>query len=124
MIITLSDVFPVRKSYTDIVSAATDNFAAIDSKVFASLPADVQCGDVLDSTGALYTSGNDAFVVVSEFVTAGSNKPVNVLRAPNVDHTLPSRATISTQLTTQQRSAYYRRKASPLVNFSPLKQGR
>lgn len=84
MIITLSDVFPVRKSYTDIVSAATDHFAAVDSKVFASLPADVQCGDVLDSTGALYTSGNDAFVVVSEFVTAGSNKPVNVLRAPNL----------------------------------------
>jgi hypothetical protein len=49
MIITLSDVFPVRKSYTDIVSAATDNFAAVDSKVFASLPADVQCGDVIDA---------------------------------------------------------------------------
>jgi hypothetical protein len=83
MIIDLSEVFPVRKSYTDIVSAATDNFAAVDSKVFASLPADVQCGDVLDSTGALYTSGNVA-VVVSDFVKAGSNKPVNVLRAPNV----------------------------------------
>ena len=84
MIITLSDVFPVRKSYTDIVSAATDHFAAVDSKVFASLPADVQCGDVLDSTGALYTSGADAFVVVSDFVSAGGGKTVNVLRAPNV----------------------------------------
>ncbi|WP_251843228.1 hypothetical protein, partial [Enterobacter hormaechei] len=84
MIIDLSEVFPVRKSYTDIVSAATDNFAAVDSKVFASLPADVQCGDVLDITGALYTSGNVAYVVVSDFVKAGSNKPVNVLRAPNV----------------------------------------
>lgn len=80
MIITLSDVFPVRKSYTDIVSAATDNFAAVDSKVFASLPADVQCGDVLDASGALYTSGNVAYVCVSDFVTAGSNKPVNVLQ--------------------------------------------
>ena len=85
MIIDLSEVFPVRKSYTDIVSAATDNFAAVDSKVFASLPADVQCGDVLDITGALYTSGNVAYVVVSDFVKAGSNKPVNVLRAPNVE---------------------------------------
>ena len=65
MIITLSDVFPVRKSYTDLVSAATDNFAAVDSKVFASLPADVQCGDVIDASGALYTSGNVAYVVVS-----------------------------------------------------------
>ncbi len=72
MIITLSDVFPVRKSYTDLVSAATDNFAAVDSKVFASLPADVQCGDVIDASGALYTSGNVAYVVVSDFVTAGS----------------------------------------------------
>lgn len=65
MIIDLSEVFPVRKSYTDIVSAATDNFAAVDSKVFASLPADVQCGDVVDAPGALYTSGNAAFVAVT-----------------------------------------------------------
>ncbi|EGT5703893.1 hypothetical protein SNN84_003044 [Cronobacter sakazakii] len=84
MIIDLSEVFPVRKSYTDIVSAATDNFAAVDSKVFASLPVDVQCGDVVDASGALYASGNVAYVVVSDFVKAGSNKPVNVLRAPNV----------------------------------------
>lgn len=84
MILDLNTIFPVRKSYTDIVSFATDNFAAVDSKVFASLPADVQCGDVLDSTGALYSSGNAAFVVVSDFVKTGSNKPVNVLRAPNV----------------------------------------
>lgn len=66
------------------MSAATDHFAAVDSKVFASLPADVQCGDVIGESGALYTSGNVAYVVVSDFVTAGSNKPVNVLRAPNV----------------------------------------
>ncbi len=84
MIIDLDTLFPQRKSLTDIVSYASDAFAAVDSKVFASLPADVQCGDVLDSTGALYASGDDAFVVVSEFITAGSNKPVNVLRAPNV----------------------------------------
>ena len=84
MIIDLDTLFPQRKSLTDVISYSTDNFAAIDSKVFASLPADVQCGDVLDSTGALYTSGDDAFVVVSQLVTAGSNKAVNVLRAPNV----------------------------------------
>ena len=33
MIIDLSEVFPVRKSYTDIVSAATNNFAAVDGFV-------------------------------------------------------------------------------------------
>jgi hypothetical protein len=35
---------------------------------FLPLPADVECGDVVDATGALYTSGADAFVVMSEFV--------------------------------------------------------
>lgn len=84
MIIDLDTLFPQRKSLTDIVSYASDAFAAVDSKVFASLPADVQCGDVINASGALYTSGNVAYVVVSDFVKAGSNKPVNVLRAPNV----------------------------------------
>ncbi|WP_455425626.1 hypothetical protein [Dryocola sp. LX212] len=82
MILEITELFPVRKSFTDVVSYATDTFAAVEAKVFASLPADVECGDVLDSTGALYASGADAFVVVSDFVTAGTNKPVNVLRSP------------------------------------------
>lgn len=84
MIIKMSEVFPNYKTITDIVSYTTDAFAAVDNKVFASLPADVQCGDVVDAFGALYTSGDVAFVVVSDFVKAGRNKPVNVLRAPNV----------------------------------------
>ncbi|HID4303634.1 TPA: hypothetical protein ACXE5U_003092 [Klebsiella pneumoniae] len=82
--INLTDLFPYRKSFTDIVSFATDSFAAVDSKVFASLPADVECGDAITSTGAAYTSGDDILIVVSDFVSAGSNKAVNVLRAPNV----------------------------------------
>ncbi|MEB1070701.1 hypothetical protein VC894_07650 [Citrobacter freundii] len=82
MIIDLDTLFPQRLSLTDLVSYSTDHFASIESKIFASLPADVECGDVVDATGALYTSGADAFVVVSEFVTAGSNKAVNVLRSP------------------------------------------
>ncbi|MDV5238151.1 hypothetical protein [Leclercia adecarboxylata] len=84
MIIDLDTLFPQRKSLTSIVSYTSDAFAAVDSKVFASLPADVQCGDVIGADGALYASGTDAFVVVSEFITAGTNKAVNVLRAPNV----------------------------------------
>lgn len=82
MIIELDTLFPQRKSLTDLVSYSTDHFASVESKIFASLPADVECGDVLDSTGALYASGADAFVVVSDFVSAGSNKAVNVLRSP------------------------------------------
>lgn len=82
MIIELDTLFPQRLSLTDIVSYATDTFASVESKTFASLPADVECGDVLDGTGALYTSGADAFVVVSELITAGINKAVNVLRSP------------------------------------------
>ncbi|HEE0040754.1 TPA: hypothetical protein R8G25_004361 [Citrobacter freundii] len=82
MIIDLDTLFPQRLSLTDLVSYSTDHFASIESKIFASLPADVECGDVVDATGALYTSGADAFVVVSEFVTAGSNKAVNVLSSP------------------------------------------
>ena len=82
MIIDLDTLFPQRLSLTALVSYSTDHFASIESKIFASLPADVECGDVVDATGALYTSGADAFVVVSEFVTAGSNKAVNVLRSP------------------------------------------
>ncbi|MDM3084798.1 hypothetical protein [Citrobacter sp. Cf141] len=82
MIIDLDTLFPQRLSLTDLVSYSTDHFASIESKIFASLPADVECGDVVDATGAIYTSGADAFVVVSEFVTAGSNKAVNVLRSP------------------------------------------
>ena len=57
--INLTDLFPYRKSFTDIVSFATDSFAAVDSKTFASLPADVECGDAITSTGAAYTSGDD-----------------------------------------------------------------
>lgn len=82
MIIDLDTLFPQRLSLTDLVSYSTDHFASIESKIFASLPADVECGDVVNASGTLYTSGADAFVVVSEFVTAGSNKAVNVLRSP------------------------------------------
>lgn len=35
--INLTDLFPYRKSFTDLVSFATDSFAAVDSKTFASL---------------------------------------------------------------------------------------
>ncbi|MFV0262697.1 MAG: hypothetical protein ACK5JN_09710 [Kluyvera sp.] len=82
MIIDLDTLFPQRLSLTDLVSYSTDHFASIESKIFASLPADVECGDVIGVDGALYTSGADAFVVVSDFVSAGSNKAVNVLRSP------------------------------------------
>ncbi|GAB8270885.1 hypothetical protein OkiPb00408_35130 [Escherichia coli] len=46
MIIDLDTLFPVRKTFTDIVSYCTDPFASVESKVFASLPADVECGDL------------------------------------------------------------------------------
>ena len=81
MIIDLDTLFPSRKTFTDIVSYCTDPFASVESKVFASLPADVECGDLITSTGAKYESGDDIYVVMSEFVTADSNKTVNVLRA-------------------------------------------
>ncbi len=57
MIIDLDTLFPVRKTFTDIVSYCTDPFASVESKVFASLPADVECGDLITSTGAKYESG-------------------------------------------------------------------
>ena len=74
-ILKLSDVFPHRKSITDVVSYATDPYAAVESKKFAALAQDVTCGDLIDSSGA------KVLVVVSDFVTADSNKTVNVLRA-------------------------------------------
>lgn len=81
MIIDIDALFPVRKTFIDLVSYCTDPFASVESKVFASLPADVECGDLITSTGAKYESGDDIYVVMSEFVTADSNKTVNVLRA-------------------------------------------
>lgn len=81
MIIDLDALFPIRKTFIDLVSYCTDPFASVESKVFASLPADVECGDLITSTGAKYESGDDIYVVMSEFVTADSNKTVNVLRA-------------------------------------------
>lgn len=60
------------------------NFAAVDSKVFASLPADVQCGDVLDSTGALHPLGMWLMSSCPTSFKLEVIKPVNVLRAPNV----------------------------------------
>ncbi|HCP9934005.1 TPA: hypothetical protein OGN32_003376 [Escherichia coli] len=81
MIIDLDALFPVRKTFIDLVNYCTDPFASVESKVFASLPADVECGDLITSTGAKYESGDDIYVVMSEFVTADSNKTVNVLRA-------------------------------------------
>ena len=80
-ILKLSDVFPHRKSITDVVSYATDPYAAKEKKKFAALAQDVTCGDLIDSSGAKYVSGADVLVVVSDFVTADSNKTVNVLRA-------------------------------------------
>ncbi|MGC6745396.1 hypothetical protein ACP0HM_16440 [Escherichia coli] len=74
MIIDLDTLFPVRKTFTDIVSYCTDPFASVESKVFASLPADVECGDLITSTGAKYESGDDIYVVMSEFVTAGEKQ--------------------------------------------------
>lgn len=47
MIIDLDTLFPQRLSLTDLVSYSTDHFASIESKIFASLPADVECGDVI-----------------------------------------------------------------------------
>ncbi|EEW2413566.1 hypothetical protein R3109_004798 [Escherichia coli] len=81
MIIDLDTLFPSRKTFTDLVAYCTDPFASVENKVFASLPADVECGDLITSTGAKYESGDDIYVVMSEFVTADSNKTVNVLRA-------------------------------------------
>ncbi|EOK4027181.1 hypothetical protein ACJQ59_003557 [Escherichia coli] len=81
MIIDLDTLFPSRKTFIDLVSYCTDPFASVENKVFASLPADVECGDLITSTGAKYESGDDIYVVMSEFVTADSNKTVNVLRA-------------------------------------------
>ena len=69
-ILKLSDVFPHRKSITDVVSYATDPYAAVESKKFAALAQDVTCGDLIDSSGAKYVSGADVLVVVSDFVTA------------------------------------------------------
>ncbi|HDR1956650.1 TPA: hypothetical protein QCD06_003111 [Enterobacter hormaechei] len=83
MIVDLTELFPIRKSFTDVVSYATDSFAAVEGRVF-DLPADIECGDVIGADGALYTSGDDAYVVVSDAVSAGDGKTVNVLRAPNV----------------------------------------
>ena len=51
-ILKLSDVFPHRKSITDVVSYATDPYAAVESKKFAALAQDVTCGDLIDSSGA------------------------------------------------------------------------
>lgn len=81
MIIDLDTLFPSRKTFTDLVAYCIDPFASVENKVFASLPADVECGDLITSTGAKYESGDDIYVVMSEFVTADSNKTVNVLRA-------------------------------------------
>lgn len=81
MIIDLDTLFQSRKTFTDLVAYCTDPFASVENKVFASLPADVECGDLITSTGAKYESGDDIYVVMSEFVTADSNKTVNVLRA-------------------------------------------
>ncbi|EFN7011821.1 hypothetical protein ELD84_21795 [Escherichia coli] len=81
MIIDLDTLFPSRKTFIDLVSYCTDPFASVENKVFASLPADVECGDLITSTGAKYVSGDDIYVVMSEFVTAGENKPVDVLRS-------------------------------------------
>ena len=41
MIIDLDTLFPSRKTFTDLVAYCTDPFASVESKVFASLPADV-----------------------------------------------------------------------------------
>ncbi|MDF4109510.1 hypothetical protein [Escherichia coli] len=47
MIIDLDALFPSRKTFTDLVAYCTDPFASVESKVFASLPADVECGDLI-----------------------------------------------------------------------------
>ena len=53
MIVDLTELFPIRKSFTDVVSYATDSFAVVEGRVF-DLPADIQCADVIGAD-ALYT---------------------------------------------------------------------
>ena len=79
-IINMSDLFPVRKSFTDIVSYATDEFGCVQSFT-VDLAVDVECGDLITSDGAEYVSGGDVLVVVSDAVSAGDAKTVNVLRS-------------------------------------------
>jgi len=65
------------KTYNDVVkNSATANF---DRKMhsFATLAQPVEPGSVVDSTGALYTSGDDAILCLS-YADSGSDVPVIV----------------------------------------------
>ncbi|EIY5130418.1 MULTISPECIES: hypothetical protein [Klebsiella] len=80
--INLSQLFDHNKGFTDVVSYATDPFACVMNMQFDTLAADVHAGDVLGADGSLYTSGDDAYIVVADYVPAGSARCVNVLRSP------------------------------------------
>ncbi|ENE4802827.1 hypothetical protein ABNJ21_002410 [Klebsiella michiganensis] len=83
--LNLTELFPHRKSFTDVVSYSTDPYACVMNLQFDTLAADIECGDVVNASGTLVnTSDTDAHIVVSPFVKAGANASVNVLRAPNV----------------------------------------
>jgi hypothetical protein len=82
--ISINDMFPRYKTYTDIVSATTDSWAAVDNTGFITIAEDLVAGDCIDSSGAKYVSGNDILVVMTEYTPAGDNKFINTLRAPNV----------------------------------------
>lgn len=82
----LSEFFQTSRSFTDIVSYATDSFGAV--RAMALTPqVDLKAGDVITSQGFLWKSGDsEAFVVVEpQAVIADAKfKKVNVLRAPNM----------------------------------------
>ncbi|MCS4492616.1 hypothetical protein NXS97_00100 [Pantoea sp. B623] len=83
---TLSEFFQTARSFTDIVSYATDSYGAV--RAMALTPqVDLKAGDVITSEGKLWATGDtEAFVVVepSTVIADGAFKKVNVLRAPNM----------------------------------------
>lgn len=84
MPINLNELFPRYKTYTDIVSATTDSWAAVDSVSVGDITEDLVAGDCIDSFGAKYISGDDILVVMTPHTSAGDDRFVNCLRAPNV----------------------------------------
>jgi len=83
-VINVGDYFQTSPSFTDVVSGATDSFAAVRAMHIA-VQQTTQAGDVINASGALWSRGDEqAYVAVPAQPVEVGTAVINVLRAPNM----------------------------------------
>lgn len=83
-VLTMTEYFQTSPSFTDVVSGATDAFAAV-RPMHVQVQQTTKAGDVINASGRLWSRGDEqAFVAVPAQPVEVGTAVINVLRAPSV----------------------------------------